>query len=119
MRSGWPALLGVAAASLAACAAAGRRPQADRAQPQPEVRSNIVRADYAGAEACAPCHAGIYEAWRRSPMHNMTRLPAAAEVRAPFDGRAWPFKDDVARFTRAGDDRFVALHSAAAGDHVY
>jgi predicted CXXCH cytochrome family protein len=52
-------------------------------------------------------------------MHNMTRVPEAASVRAPFDGAEWRFKDDAARFERQGDARFVRLRSPAFGDHVY
>jgi len=48
------------------------------------VASNILRADYAGSDSCARCHADIYSAWRSSPMHLMTRLPAGAAIRAPF-----------------------------------
>src|SRR5687768_4441519 len=59
-------------------------------------RSNILRQDYAGSGACAGCHPAIYQAWQRSPMHNMTRLPGGAQVRAPFDGREVRFKADSA-----------------------
>jgi predicted CXXCH cytochrome family protein len=52
-------------------------------------------------------------------MHRMTRLPAGAEVRAPFDGRAFQFKDDTARLSQVDGARFVQLSSAAFGDHTY
>ncbi|HSY38739.1 MAG TPA: hypothetical protein VLA79_04395, partial [Polyangia bacterium] len=32
------------------------------------VRSNILRADYAGSARCASCHAEIAAAWQGSPM---------------------------------------------------
>jgi hypothetical protein len=83
------------------------------------VTSNIVRADYAGSARCAPCHREIHAAWARSPMHRMTRVPETTDVRAPFDGRSFHFKDDTARLTEAGGARFVQLSSAAFGDHVY
>src|SRR4051812_33797515 len=82
-------------------------------------RSNIVRADYAGSAECAGCHPAIYEAWRHSPMHNMTRLPNEARIRAPFDGRTVRFKDDEARLEQRGDQRFMHLRSPGFGDHSY
>jgi predicted CXXCH cytochrome family protein len=81
--------------------------------------SNILRGDYVGSEACAPCHAAIYEAWRRSPMHNMTRLPEDADVKAPFGHGAFQFKDDRASFERQGNARFMRLSSAEFGDHLF
>jgi predicted CXXCH cytochrome family protein len=83
------------------------------------VASNIVRADYAGSAACAPCHREIHAAWQRSPMHRMTRVPETADVRAPFDGRTFTFKDDTARLTEVDGARFVTLASPTFGDHVY
>ncbi len=81
--------------------------------------SNILREDYVGSAACAPCHGDVYEAWQRSPMHRMTRLPESTDVRAPFDGRTFRFKADTARFERVGDARFLRLQSASNGTHVY
>jgi predicted CXXCH cytochrome family protein len=83
------------------------------------VRSNILRADYAGSERCAGCHADIYAAWRTSPMHEMTRIPEGAQVRAPFDGTTFTFNGDRAHFSQDGGERFVDLHSSTAGDHRY
>ncbi len=86
-------------------------------RPAPRVASNILRADYAGSARCAGCHAEITAAWHSSPMHLMTRLPEAAQVRAPFDGRIFRFKDDTARLTQEGGARFVALDTAAGAEH--
>jgi predicted CXXCH cytochrome family protein len=83
------------------------------------VKSNILRGDYAGSRACAPCHADLYRAWEGSPMHRMTRVADTAEVRAPFDGRKFRFKDDAVTLTTEGGARFVAVSSKAFGDHVY
>jgi predicted CXXCH cytochrome family protein len=110
----------VVALSAAACGAG--RPARQVAAPAPgptRVASNIVRADYAGSARCAPCHREIQAAWTRSPMHRMTRVPETTEVRAPFDGRVFRFKDDTARVTEAGGARFVQLSSGGYGDHVY
>jgi predicted CXXCH cytochrome family protein len=52
-------------------------------------------------------------------MHNMTRLPAGAEVRAPFDGREVRYKGDRARLERHGAERYLVGRSAAFGDHLY
>jgi predicted CXXCH cytochrome family protein len=115
------------AASASACGAA--RPPRTVARPPhavappvagtTRVASNLVRADYAGSARCEPCHREIHAAWSRSPMHRMTRVPETTDVRAPFDGRSFRFKDDTARLTEDGSARFVALSSASFGDHVY
>lgn len=105
-----PALL--LATYLVACAGAGagRAPSSD-AEPsssrQPE--SNVLRADYVGSRACATCHAPIYEAWSRSPMHRMTRDLASADVSAPFDGRQLALGADVARLEQRDGRRFLSL----------
>jgi hypothetical protein len=89
------------------------------------VGSNILRADYAGSESCARCHADIYSAWRNSPMHLMTRLPAGAAIHAPFDAghgqtsSVFRFKDDVARLAEHDGERYVDLTSAQYGNHRY
>jgi predicted CXXCH cytochrome family protein len=83
------------------------------------VRSNVERADYAGSAACDPCHAGVSAAWERSPMHRMTRDARGAEVRAPFDGKTWRFKDDVVALERHGDERFVRVAPAGGNAKTY
>ncbi|HVZ72272.1 MAG TPA: cytochrome c3 family protein [Polyangia bacterium] len=85
----------------------------------PRVRSNVLRADYAGSAACASCHETIYEAWTRSPMHNMTRVPPTAQIRAPFDGRTFSFMNDTARLEMHGGTRTMTLTSSPFGDHTY
>jgi hypothetical protein len=52
-------------------------------------------------------------------MHLMTRVPETAEVRAPFDGRTFRFKDDSVTLTRQGSERFVAVSSRSFGDHIF
>ena len=83
------------------------------------VRSNILRADYAGSASCRTCHRSLYDDWLGSPMRQMTRLPATAKIRAPFDGRTWKFKDDEARFEQRAGTRFVRIGSRRFGDHLY
>ncbi len=83
------------------------------------VTSNVSRADYAGSAACASCHPDVASAWERSPMHRMTRDARGADVRAPFDGTRWRFKDDVVVLERRGDDRFVSVQPAAGAANTY
>jgi predicted CXXCH cytochrome family protein len=133
--------IGLALAALAACGgvASGRGPSAPTVRPLGRggvgagvgggvgagagdgavVTSNILRPDYAGSQVCAPCHAEIFAAWLRSPMHEMTRLPEQARVRAPFDGEVFRFKDDSARLEQSHGHRFVRISSAERGAHVY
>ncbi|MDB4983658.1 MAG: hypothetical protein JWM82_4410, partial [Myxococcales bacterium] len=113
------ALLVCVAVTASACRAprpassSGARADAHR------VSSNIVRADYAGSQACAACHRQLFETWKRSPMHLMTRDPATATIRAPFDGRTFTFMGDTARLDQHDGARFMSLTSAAFGDHTY
>lgn len=93
--------------------------RADSTAPASTVTSNILRTDYVGSAACASCHPEVVDVWRRSPMHRMTRLPESTDVRAPFDGHEFHFKDDIARFEQVGANRFVRLHSASTGEHLY
>jgi hypothetical protein len=83
------------------------------------VRSNILRADYAGSASCRTCHRSLYDDWLGSPMRQMTRLPPTAKIRAPFDGRTWKFKDDEAHFERQDRTRFVRIQSRRFGNHLY
>jgi predicted CXXCH cytochrome family protein len=81
--------------------------------------SNVLFADYAGTTACARCHSDKVEAWLRSPMHNMTREPALADVHGPFDGTTFTFKEDTARLETASDARFITLDSKRFGSGIY
>ncbi|MFT3770027.1 MAG: cytochrome c3 family protein [Minicystis sp.] len=95
-------VLALAVAGCASVAAPPRPPSAGGSV----VTSNVERRDYVGSDRCAGCHARIYEAWRASPMRNMTRLaPERGEpvIRAPFDGSAFHFKGDtVTAFAQEG-----------------
>jgi len=61
----------------------------------------------------------LYDDWLGSPMRQMTRLPATAKIRVPFDGRTWKFKDDQARFEQQAGTRFVRIQSRRFGEHLY
>jgi predicted CXXCH cytochrome family protein len=52
-------------------------------------------------------------------MHRMTRDARGAEVRAPFDGTRWRFKDDAVVLERRGDDRLVRIEPAGAVPTTY
>ena len=84
-----------------------------------EVSSNVLFADYAGTQACAKCHADRVRTWLASPMHNMTREPALADIKGPFDGTTFHFKDDTARLETAGGARFVSIQSKKFGAGTY
>ncbi|RYZ03675.1 MAG: hypothetical protein EOO73_26825 [Myxococcales bacterium] len=94
-----------------ACAGAGTAPSRGRQEEAKsrEPLSNVLRADYVGSQACAGCHASIYEAWLRSPMHRMTREVASTELSAPFDGRELALGGAVARLETHEGKRFVGL----------
>ncbi|MEI9950357.1 MAG: cytochrome c3 family protein [Pseudomonadota bacterium] len=78
-----------------------------------EVRSNILRADYAGSEACADCHAKQYAAWLDSPMHRMTRALPASQISAPFSGNTFEFRGDSLRLEQIDGQRFMRLHGTS------
>jgi predicted CXXCH cytochrome family protein len=78
-----------------------------------------VFADYAGTRACEKCHAEKVKPWLASPMHNMTRDPATADVKGPFDGTTFRFKDDTARLETAGGARFVTIDSKRYGKGTF
>ena len=107
----------VAACAVAAalgCAGAPRRAVSSGAllSGALSVQSNVARGDYVGSSACAACHTDIAAAWEHSPMHRMTRDPGSAEIRAPFDGTKWRFKEDVLTLERRHEGRFVRIESA-------
>src|SRR5689334_22867156 len=99
-------------------------PPAPAPPPGPEpahvpVRSNILRADYAGSAVCGDCHAAIHAAWQRSPMHRMTRLGDPGEIAAPFDGGVLRLGADRATMEERAGKRYVRVESPADGHHLY
>ncbi len=62
--------------------------------------------DFAGAQACAECHADEYRTWRASTHGRAGGDPAVVELLRPFDGKAIRFRDaEVTPRREAG--RFV------------
>ena len=84
-----------------------------------ETRSNILRSDFVGSAACASCHAEVYAKWNASPMRKMTRDPAHAEIRAPFAGETFTFKNDQATFFSSGASQLMRVASQTGGEHLY
>ena len=87
-------------------------------QPAGPIASNVLRADYVGSGACADCHADIYKAWAVSPMRNMTRDAATAEIRAPFEGESLQVGSDTCTMTMDGANRVMRVTSPK-GDHTF
>jgi predicted CXXCH cytochrome family protein len=111
-----PAVVVALVAFVAACRA--RAPIEPPPLAAREVASNIVRGDYVGSPACADCHAQLYDKWARSPMRNMTRDAATAQIRAPFDGASLRVGDDVATMETDGGARYMRVASPH-GDHRF
>jgi predicted CXXCH cytochrome family protein len=82
------------------------------------IASNVLRADYAGSAACADCHADVYKAWAGSPMRNMTRDAATAEIRAPFTGAVLHVGDETCTMLMDGTRRVMQVTSPR-GDHRF
>jgi predicted CXXCH cytochrome family protein len=117
-RPRWLSLF-VILAVLPACRAEVRPPPA--AVPT-VVSSNVLRQDYAGSKVCGDCHSEIHESFQGSAMHRMTRLPAHADVKAPFDvpgGTLFRFKDDQVTLEKRGERRFMTLASERFGSGLY
>lgn len=81
--------------------------------------SNVVFSDYAGTASCAPCHAERVRTWLASPMHNMTREADKADVKGPFDGTVFHFKDDTAKLETVSGVRTMTLTSKKFGNGRY
>ncbi len=109
------------AIALSACGAAGPTTSVPAASGGSggEVRSNVRFADYAGTKACAPCHASHVATWLESPMHNMTRSIAGAEVKGPFDGRVFKLHEDTAKLETIDGERYITIDSKRNGSGKY
>ncbi|HEY0468543.1 MAG TPA: hypothetical protein VGC79_30320, partial [Polyangiaceae bacterium] len=110
--------VGLACLALSSCHA--RKPEsplagspAASATHAGEVRSNLLRADYAGSQACAGCHERQYAAWLDSPMHRMTRDVQKTQISAQFSGNTFDFQGDSVRLETQGGQRFMRLHGKA------
>ncbi|HEX7703940.1 MAG TPA: cytochrome c3 family protein [Kofleriaceae bacterium] len=101
---------------IAACGNA--TPARTAVQPPGPIASNVLRADYIGSGACSDCHSDIYKAWAVSPMRNMTRDAATAQIRAPFDGATLQVGSDTCTMTMDGANRVMRVTSPK-GDHTF
>ncbi|NUO79040.1 ammonia-forming cytochrome c nitrite reductase subunit c552 [candidate division KSB1 bacterium] len=71
--------------------------------------SKIAFTDFAGAEACEPCHAEQYEVWKKSTHGNAGGEPGQAKVIAKFNGVPLHFKDAVVVPTRNHNGEYVFI----------
>ncbi|MEO9232373.1 MAG: hypothetical protein ABI421_03475 [Polyangiaceae bacterium] len=114
----WHFALVVTCALAVACGNRAKSPTISNSVPG-VVSSNITRADYAGSQACASCHAEIHSTWMRAHMHDMTRLPASVVLDTPFDGRTFHFKNDSATLETKNGERFMRIDSRKEGSSTY
>ncbi len=103
---------------VAGCSRPAARPLTAPQRPS-VVTSNILRGDYAGSRACADCHGAIYDAWKHSPMHRMTRLAQDGSIEAPFGGATLHVGPDTATMDSRDGRRYVTVSSIQDGQHVY
>jgi predicted CXXCH cytochrome family protein len=103
-------------AAVTACASAQR---ASPSRQDGVVTSNILRKDYAGSDACEPCHPAIHEAFMASPMHRMTRHADGPAVKAPFDGDVFRFKDDRVTMEEHDGRRYMRVEVKSAAPRLY
>lgn len=102
---------------LVACERASTPPQTP-SRPG-SITSNVLFDDYAGSASCERCHAETSRRYARSPMHRMTRSIDDTEVRAPFDGRVFRFKGDVATMHQVESRRYLELVTRDAGRQLF
>jgi predicted CXXCH cytochrome family protein len=107
------------AALSAACGAPSPPPRSGSGTASDVVSSNVARDDYAGSDACAPCHHEIYDRWKASPMRNMTRHAGGGVIRAPFDGARVPFKGDLVTMEEHAGNKFMRVVTARAGAKLF
>ena len=107
----WRSTVGLFAALAAACGEGngeGRFASLQFPPPPATAAASVQLGDFAGAEACASCHAEQYDAWTGSTHGRAGGPPSAAVVIAPFDGREIRFADAVVvPRVRAGVYEFV------------
>jgi len=86
-------------------------PEEIRSQrPNPAAHSNILPADYAGAESCRKCHKRNYALWSKHPHRWMNAMADQSSVRGDFSGRAAiSYRGGTARFYRERDEYRMRL----------
>ena len=104
--------------AVCACARPVDRP-VSVPDPSVPVTSNILRDDYAGSGQCADCHGAIHDAWKRSPMHRMTRNARAGAIVAPFDGAVHRVGPDTATMQLRDGKRYMEISSLRDGQRLY
>lgn len=86
------------------------RPAQDTGDPGPFPAARDTGADtapplaaFAGAAACASCHASEYAIWRTSTHGRAGGTPVTATIVARFDGKPMRFRDATVTPSRSGD----------------
>jgi tetratricopeptide (TPR) repeat protein len=106
----WPGAVALALVIVAGGAALAWRgraadPEALVPLPPPTLVAStggVTRADFAGAESCAGCHATQYAAWKGSTHGRAGGAPSADLVISRFDGTPIRFKDATVTPTARG-----------------
>ncbi len=107
----------IVALLLGGCTAVVASPSASRSGTV--VKSNVLRADYAGSAACERCHGAIYAEFMKSHMHNMTRLATDVTVRAPFDGQVFHFRGDSVTMEDHDGRRYMRVDTKRSGEELF
>jgi len=77
---------------------------------KPVAHSNILPADYAGAESCRKCHQRNYALWSKHPHRWMNAMADRSTVKGDFSGRAViSYRDGTAGFYRERDEYRMRL----------
>ena len=108
---------------LALGACGGVDDAGERGAPREEgtrlVASNVLREDYVGSEACAPCHREHVSRAEGSPMRRMTRAIDETVIAASFDGTTMRYRDDVVTMQTVDGRRYVRLERPGAAPELW
>src|SRR5207245_5811423 len=78
--------------------------------------------NYAGSQACQPCHAGVYESWQRTGMGRMLRTYRPENVIGDFKVNN-QFNDEtgalVARMSMSRDKHYFAVRGKTGDWRTY
>ncbi|MBX2910573.1 MAG: tetratricopeptide repeat protein [Cyclobacteriaceae bacterium] len=87
------------------------RPATSGRKPFPVMPANetvpVAFEDFVGAEACASCHSGIYDTWKKSTHGQAGGSPKDVKILGEFDGKPRRFKDAVLTPYRAENGDYM------------
>lgn len=102
--------------------AAAKQDELNAAATAPPPSQKVDRSDYAGSQACQPCHAAAYDAWHKTGMGRMLRPYAPDNVIGDFRANN-QFSDEtgavVARMSIRRDRHYFAVRSATSDWRTY